>query len=148
MFFDQVITRSLETENRHLVAPFHNRPASLSCKQVNICWHELSFVPGTSIFPTPLQPFHELSFQLFCFCIPDMRGLLYRRVAKAHQNRHMRVFIRERYRDLVSLHFVSVRSEIIEKCLQVGASYRHGQHVARSLVFTLPFLDHTLAGHL
>ena len=43
MSFDQtlIITPAVETKNRHLVAPFHNRSNSLCREQVNIFWHEL-----------------------------------------------------------------------------------------------------------
>ena len=97
MFFDQiqVITPTVETKNRHLVASFHYCPTLLSCKQVNIFWHELCSDPGPNVFPMPLQLFHGLPDQLFSVWITDMLRLAFEHVANAHQNQRMDVFICE-----------------------------------------------------
>lgn len=124
MFFDkiEVITPALESENQHLIAPFHHHLTSLSCEQVNIFGYKLFSHCGSNGFPTTLQLFHELPYELsrVGFSI-IVCGLPFKHVANAHRNRHIVVSIWERYCDLVVLHLVLVRFKVKEYCMLVGS---------------------------
>ena len=57
----QIIPPAVEPEHRHQVSPFHYRPTSLCCEQLNILWHELRFYRTSDVFTAPLQLSHEFS---------------------------------------------------------------------------------------
>ena len=85
MFFDQiqVITPTVETENRHLITSFHYCPMLFSHEQVDIFWHELCSYHNSNLFPTPLQLFPKLPDQLFGVGVADICGLALKRVTNA-----------------------------------------------------------------
>ena len=98
-------------------------------------------------FSAPLQLSHKSPDHPFRVCDADVRGLPFKRVAKTHRNRHVRVVIhvRERGLGLVPLCFVEVRFEILED--GVGVSYRwlSWQRASHFLGLAFPILNDTVA---
>lgn len=81
--------------------------------------------------------------QLFGVGVADARWLAVQRVAKAHRNWHLCVFVDKVARRLVRLRFVVVRFEIVQNWVEY-VLFLVLVGVSRFFVSTLPFLDHAV----
>ena len=148
MFFDQfqIITSGVESDYRHLVAPFLDFEALHFWKQAHVFRHELRSYLRPNVFPTSLQLFHELANQLCRVFFTDVCGLSFKGVSDVHRNRHVRIFDHERRCRLLSLICVAVRLEIVQDRVQIASCLGLWRLNIYFPYFTSPCLDYTVSG--
>ena len=115
-------------------------------EQMQIFWHELCSYLSPDVFSTPLQLFHELADQLRGVSFTDVGWLSFKGVANAHQNRHVRVFYRERGRRILPVIFVAIRLEIVQDRVRVTFCFNFWLiNIINPPNFAHPSLDHAVA---